>query len=51
MTKTEKESLQKRSYPDFYEKVIPIAIGVMVVIVVAFLVFALGVALGLIQGA
>jgi len=50
MTKTEKESLQKREYPPFYEKVVPIAIGVMAIIVVGLLVFALGVAAGLIQG-
>jgi hypothetical protein len=50
MTKTEKESLQKREYPPFYEKIVPIAIGVMAVIVVGLLVFALGVAAGLIQG-
>jgi hypothetical protein len=50
MTKTEKESLQKRKYPDFYERLVPIAIGVMAVMIVGLLIFALGVAAGLIQG-
>jgi hypothetical protein len=50
MTKTEKESLQKREYPPFYERLVPIAIGVMAVMIVGLLIFALGVAAGLIQG-
>jgi hypothetical protein len=50
MTKTEKEAPQKREYPQFYEKVVPIAIGVIVVMIAGLLIFALGVAAGLIQG-
>ena len=48
MTKTEKETAQQRQYPAFYENFIPIAIGIIAVIVVGVLVFALGVAIGLI---
>ena len=50
MTQPTKESTHQRKYPDIYEKLIPIAIGTMAVIVVAFLIFTLGVAVGLIQG-
>jgi hypothetical protein len=48
MTKIEKETAQQRKYPDFYEKFVPIAIGIIAVIIVGVLVFALGVAFGLI---
>jgi hypothetical protein len=41
----------KRQYPKLYEKTIPIAIGILVVIIIGMLVFALGVVLGLFGGA
>jgi hypothetical protein len=50
MTKTESESVEPRKYPDFYEKLVPLAIGTIVIVIVGVLVFAFGVALGLIQG-
>jgi hypothetical protein len=50
MTKTENESLEPRKYPDLYEKLVPLAIGTITVIIVVVLVFSFGVALGLIQG-
>lgn len=40
---------QNRSYSAFYEKVIPIAIITIVVIIAGMLVLTLGIALGLIQ--
>lgn len=48
--KTENESIEPRKYPVFYEKAVPIALGTIAVIIVGVLVFAFGVALGLIQG-
>lgn len=39
----------KKRYPAAYEKGVPVAIGLIVVIVVAMLVLAVGIALGLIQ--
>jgi hypothetical protein len=50
MTRSQKESTEKRKYPEIYEKLIPITIGTIAIIIVAFIVFALGVAVGLIQG-
>ena len=50
MTTPQEESTHQRKYPGIYEKLIPIAIGTIAVIIVAFLIFTLGVALGLIQG-
>ena len=38
----------KRQYPKFYEKTVPIAIGLIVLINIGMLVFALGVVFGLI---
>ncbi len=48
MTKIEKENTPRRQYPAFYEKFVPVAIGIVSIIIVAVLVFALGVAIGLI---
>jgi tetrahydromethanopterin S-methyltransferase subunit G len=36
----------KREYPKFFEKSIPIAIGILVVIIIGMLIYALGVILG-----
>jgi hypothetical protein len=38
----------KRQYPKFYEKTVPIAIGLIVLIIIGMLVFALGVVIGLV---
>lgn len=40
----------KREYPKFFEKSIPIAIGILVVIIIGMLIFAIGVILGLFNG-
>jgi hypothetical protein len=37
----------KRQYPDFYEKAVPIAIGIIGVVVIILILIILGVALGL----
>ena len=40
----------EKKYPEVYEKVIPVAIGVILVIVVGMLILTLGIAFGFIQG-
>ena len=40
----------KREYPEFFEKSIPIAIGILVVIIIGMLIFAIAVILGLFNG-
>jgi hypothetical protein len=44
-------SKNRRSYPDFYEKLIPIALGVIVTLIFVVLLIAVAVALRLIPGA
>jgi hypothetical protein len=41
----------KREYPPLYEKVIPIAVGIIVVAIVILLVIIVGVVTGLLPGA
>ena len=48
MAEPEKESPTKRQYPAFYEKLIPIAIGVLAVVVIGMFAYAIAVALGFI---
>ena len=50
MNDKHKHTPPKRQYPPFYEKVVPIAIGVIVVVIVILLVIIVGVALGLFPG-
>jgi hypothetical protein len=45
----EKRKDQERSYSPFYEKIIPIAIFTIVVIIVGMLVLTIGIALGWFQ--
>jgi hypothetical protein len=40
----------EKKYPEVYEKIIPVAIGVIVVIVIGMLILTLGIAFGFIQG-
>ncbi len=40
----------KRQYPKLFEKTIPIAIGILVVIIAGLIVFAIGVVIGLFNG-
>ena len=40
----------RRHYPPLYEKVVPIALGIIALIVIALLLIILGVALGLFPG-
>jgi hypothetical protein len=47
MSNSDKRTTPKRRYPAFYEKVIPIALGIIVLAIVVLLVLILGVALGL----
>lgn len=48
MTESPKKSPPQRQYPDFYEKGVPIAIGILLVIIVIMIIFAISVALGFI---
>jgi cell division protein FtsN len=43
---TEKLPSTKRNYPAVYEKIVPIALGVLVVIVIAMLLFTVLVGIG-----
>jgi len=43
---TEKPSPTKREYPAVYEKIVPIAIGVLILIVFAMLIFTVLVGIG-----
>jgi hypothetical protein len=40
----------KRQYPKLFEKTVPIAIGILVVVITGVLVFAIGVIFGLFNG-
>ena len=44
------DSVPKREYPEFFEKSIPIAIGILTVIIIGMLLFAIGVILGVFGG-
>jgi hypothetical protein len=44
---SDEKPTNKRTYPAFYEKAIPIAIGVMLLAIVGVLIFAIVIALGL----
>ena len=46
---TEKPSPSKREYPAVYEKAVPIAIGVLIVIVIAMLLYTVLVAIGVLS--
>lgn len=47
---TGKQKEPKRQYPAFYEKAVPVALAVLIVVVIAMLVFTVGVALGFFAG-
>ncbi|MEN8241938.1 MAG: hypothetical protein ABFS17_08460 [Chloroflexota bacterium] len=50
MTETNQvESTKDRSYPAVYEKLIPIAIGVIVIMIIGMLGFAVAIATGMIS--
>jgi hypothetical protein len=50
MSDHEGDSPQKRQYPPFYEKVVPVALGIIVLVIVILVIVILGVALGLFPG-
>lgn len=39
----------KRTYPPFYEKFIPVAIGLLAVVIIALLVFTIAVGVGVLK--
>jgi len=46
MVENSPETPPKRAYPNFFEKSIPIAIGVLVAIIIGMLIFAVAVIMG-----
>ncbi len=50
MDDRDNHSPSQRRYPPFYEKVVPIALGIIVLAVIVLLVIIFGVALGLFPG-
>jgi len=42
----EDKSSSKRKFPPFYEKAIPIVLGILVLIIAGIFIFSIGVALG-----
>jgi hypothetical protein len=50
MTEQPEKTGKKRSYPGSYDKLIPIALAIIAIAIVAVLAFALVVALGLVPG-
>jgi hypothetical protein len=44
---TEKKS--KRQYPSFYEKIVPIAIAILALVVIGMLIFTIAVAIGVVS--
>ena len=41
---------RKRQYPPIYEKLVPVTLGILGIIIIVMLVYTLGVALGIITG-
>jgi len=50
MENSEKQNKSERHYPPFWEKVVPVALGVIVVIIVIIVLIIISIALGLFQG-
>ena len=50
MADNDRRPSTERKYPELYEKLVPIALGVIVVAIVVLLIVAIAVALGLFSG-
>ena len=50
MTDNDRRPARERKYPELYEKLVPIALGVILVAIVVLLIVAVAVALGLFSG-
>lgn len=48
--KQAKRPAQKRSYPSFYEKVVPIALGIIALAIIVLLILSVAIALGVFSG-
>jgi hypothetical protein len=46
----DKRPAKKRSYPPFYEKVVPIALGIIALAIIVLLILSAAVALGVFSG-
>jgi hypothetical protein len=40
----------KREYPKLYEKIVPIVLGILAIVILAMLIYTIGVALGMFIG-
>ena len=50
MTDNDRRPSRERKYPELYEKLVPIALGVILVAIVVLLIAAVAIALGLFSG-
>ena len=50
MNSSQKQPANKRQYPPLYEKIIPIALGIIALAILALLVISVAVALGVFPG-
>jgi hypothetical protein len=51
MDEKDNQTPPKRQYPPFYEKAVPIALGIIAIVILALLIIIVGLALGLLPGA
>ncbi len=42
--------IPKKTYPKFYEKTVPVAIGILVTIIVLMFIFTIAVGIGIVSG-
>jgi uncharacterized membrane protein YvbJ len=49
MPNNRRSSQTERKYPPFYEKIIPIAIGILALIIVAMLIYTIAVGVGVLN--
>jgi hypothetical protein len=47
---TDSKHPTKREYPKFYEKTVPIVLGILAIVILAMLIYTIGIALGLFTG-
>jgi hypothetical protein len=50
VSRPQKQRTNKRQYPPLYEKIVPIALGVIALAILALLIISVAVALGLFPG-
>lgn len=50
MTSPQPPNKPERAYPKFYERAVPLAVGLLALIILGMLIYTIGVALGIITG-